>query len=71
MLINSNLDQSPSVLEQQDLLIGGTALAMHLNPRVSEDLDFAWSELRLPRERVKAIKRVLKIIKKEGRSQTH
>lgn len=31
------------------VLIGGSALAMHLQHRLSEDLDFAWPALRLPR----------------------
>ena len=31
------------------ILIGGTALALHLHHRVSEDLDFAWPHPRLPR----------------------
>lgn len=41
------------------VLIGGTALAMHLQHRVSEDLDFAWLETKLPRTRIEAIKRFL------------
>lgn len=35
------------------ILIGGTALAMHLNHRLSEDLDFTWPHgTRLPRGRI-------------------
>lgn len=40
------------------VLIGGTALAIHLGHRVSEDLDFAWVEPRLPRTRLEAFRRV-------------
>jgi predicted nucleotidyltransferase component of viral defense system len=32
------------------ILVGGSALALHLNHRISEDLDFAWPHPRLPRE---------------------
>ena len=32
------------------VLVGGSALALHLNHRISEDLDFAWPHPRLPRE---------------------
>jgi hypothetical protein len=38
------------------VLIGGTALALHLRHRVSEDLDFAWVEPRLPRARLDAFR---------------
>jgi len=36
-------------------LIGGTALALRLNHRQSEDLDFAWPGLRLPKDRVASL----------------
>lgn len=39
------------------VLVGGTALAMHLNHRISEDLDFMIPEPRLPRARIKALLR--------------
>lgn len=42
------------------VLIGGTALAMHLNHRVSEDLDLAWPAQKLPRDRIRSIERVLR-----------
>jgi predicted nucleotidyltransferase component of viral defense system len=29
------------------VLVGGTALTMHLGHRVSEDLDFMWADTRL------------------------
>ena len=32
------------------VLVGGSALALHLNHRISEDLDFAWPHPRLPRD---------------------
>ena len=32
------------------VLIGGSALALHIHHRISEDLDFAWPYGRLPRE---------------------
>jgi predicted nucleotidyltransferase component of viral defense system len=41
------------------ILIGGTALAMHLNHRMSEDLDFAWPADKLPQDRIKAIRQIL------------
>jgi hypothetical protein len=41
------------------VLMGGTALAMHLDHRVSEDLDFAWPAQKLPRARIQAIERLL------------
>jgi hypothetical protein len=41
------------------VLIGGTALSMHLNHRLSEDLDFAFDGPRLPRARIEALKRRL------------
>jgi len=31
------------------VLVGGSALALHLNHRISEDLDFVWPHPRLPR----------------------
>ena len=36
------------------VLVGGTALALHLNHRASEDLDFAFSSTRLPASRLKS-----------------
>lgn len=41
------------------VLIGGTALAMHIGHRVSEDLDLAWPGARLPRQRITALRRAL------------
>ncbi len=41
------------------VLIDGTALSMHLNHRLSEDLDFAFDGPRLPRARIEALKRRL------------
>lgn len=41
------------------ILIGGTALSMHLNHRLSEDLDFAFDGPKLPRPRIEALKRRL------------
>ena len=38
------------------ILIGGTALALHLRHRVSEDLDFIWLGLDLPRQRLDALR---------------
>jgi len=32
------------------VLVGGSALTLHLNHRISEDLDFVWPHPRLPRE---------------------
>lgn len=40
------------------VLVGGSALALHLQHRVSEDLDFAWPALRLPRARLEALLRL-------------
>lgn len=40
-------------------LLGGTALALKIGHRSSEDLDFAWPELNLPRQRIDAFQRVL------------
>ncbi len=40
------------------VLVGGTALSMHLNHRLSEDLDFMIPATRLPRNAVDALKRV-------------
>ena len=37
------------------VLIGGTALEVQLHHRVSHDLDLAWREARLPRERIEAV----------------
>ena len=36
------------------VLIGGTALALRIEHRRSEDLDLAWLERRLPRSRLTA-----------------
>lgn len=41
------------------VLIGGTALSLHLGHRISEDLAFAYQGAKLPRARIEAIKRVL------------
>lgn len=41
------------------VLIGGTALSLHLGHRVSEDLDFAFDGPKLPRARIEALKRRL------------
>jgi hypothetical protein len=37
------------------VLIGGSALALRIGHRLSEDLDFAWVEPRLPRVRLDAL----------------
>lgn len=39
------------------ILVGGTALTLHIGHRLSEDLDFALGELRLPRARIQALQR--------------
>ena len=39
------------------VLVGGTALSMHLNHRVSEDLDFMISQARLPHRSIEILKR--------------
>lgn len=39
------------------ILVGGTALSMHLNHRLSEDLDFMTTARRLPRQQIEALKR--------------
>lgn len=41
------------------VLIGGTALSMHLGHRISEDLDFAFDGPKLPRTRIDALRRRL------------
>ena len=41
------------------VLIGGTALSLHLHHRLSEDLDFAFDGPRLPRLRIEALQRQL------------
>lgn len=41
------------------VLIGGTALTLHLGHRISEDLDFAFDGPRLPRARIESLKRRL------------
>lgn len=38
------------------ILIGGTALALHLQHRVSEDLDFVWIGSELPRDQLDALR---------------
>ena len=40
------------------ILLGGSALALHLRHRFSEDLDFAYPAERLPRARLDALRRV-------------
>lgn len=40
------------------ILIGGTALALHIRHRRSYDLDLAWPELRLPRGQLEVLLRV-------------
>jgi hypothetical protein len=37
------------------VLIGGTALALHIDHRISEDLDFSWPHGKLPREALKKL----------------
>jgi predicted nucleotidyltransferase component of viral defense system len=37
------------------VLIGGSALALHIHHRISEDLDFAWPYGRLPRESLQTL----------------
>lgn len=39
------------------VLVGGSALALTIRHRLSEDLDFATSEIRLPRQRLEALRR--------------
>lgn len=39
------------------VLVGGTALTMHLGHRISEDLDFMWSDVRLPKGRIAGLHR--------------
>jgi hypothetical protein len=39
------------------VLMGGSALALQLGHRLSEDLDFVWPGPRLPRERLEALRR--------------
>lgn len=41
------------------VLAGGTALAMHIDHRLSEDLDFMYPDMKLPRERLTALRRKL------------
>ncbi|WP_289509286.1 nucleotidyl transferase AbiEii/AbiGii toxin family protein [Hydrogenophaga sp. 2FB] len=41
------------------ILVGGTALSMHLNHRLSEDLDFMYLGKKLPRERLDLLRRIL------------
>ncbi len=40
------------------VLVGGSALALHIQHRISEDLDFAWPGIRLPRARLEALIRL-------------
>lgn len=40
------------------VLVGGTALSMHLDHRISEDLDFMIPQAKLPRASIEALKRV-------------
>jgi len=40
------------------VLVGGSALTLHLGHRLSEDLDFAWPAHRLPVERLTALQRL-------------
>ncbi len=47
------------------LLVGGTALSIYLNHRLSEDLDFATTDKPLPK---KAISTLLKRLTNEGRA---
>ena len=37
------------------ILVGGSALALHLNHRISEDLDFVRPETRLPRDTLRQL----------------
>jgi hypothetical protein len=39
------------------VLVGGTALTLHIGHRLSEDLDFSFGALRLPRARIEALRR--------------
>ena len=39
------------------VLVGGSALALQIGHRLSEDLDMAWAELRLPRVRLDTLRR--------------
>ena len=39
------------------VLVGGSALALRINHRLSEDLDLVWQEIRLPRSRLEAMRR--------------
>lgn len=41
------------------VLVGGTALTLHLGHRISEDLDFMWSDKRLPEGRIAGLHRWL------------
>jgi len=54
---------SGEVLLKQFLLVGGTALSVYLQHRLSEDLDFATTEKKLPKE---AISDFLNHLRKEG-----
>lgn len=50
------LEKQPAL--QGFVLVGGSALALRIQHRVSEDLDFAWTGLRLPRARLDALARL-------------
>ena len=39
------------------VLVGGSALTLRIDHRVSEDLDLAWTQARLPRNRLEALRR--------------
>lgn len=41
------------------VLIGGTALTLHINHRISEDLDFSFSDLKLPKTKLKLLEKQL------------
>lgn len=43
------------------VLVGGTALSLHLDHRVSEDLDFMFLDRKLPVERLKLLRRKLEL----------
>ncbi|HCN78409.1 MAG TPA: hypothetical protein DIT13_14600 [Verrucomicrobiales bacterium] len=47
------LENQPAL--QGFVLVGGSALALRIRHRVSEDLDFAWPGLKLPRARLEAL----------------
>jgi Nucleotidyl transferase AbiEii toxin, Type IV TA system len=62
-VLPQNTEQVWSFLKEQPalagfVLVGGSALALRLQHRLSEDLDLVWSEQRLPRARLEALCRV-------------